>query len=110
MKYKFNIGDTVYVSSRYDGIVKRVITEQVVSGDMPSYIFDIVVQFNKDGSSLGAKRKTFEDDYGTKINYYPCPEEVIMQIGDNIVYTGFLEFGEVDKNLILTINMVNLDD
>lgn len=115
MEYKYQIGETVYIQSRYDGIVEREIVSQVEYDNEPAYELDALVEWHKDGHKLGsAKDDTreipvmFFDEYDI-INVQPCPEKVLMKLGDKIVHTHPFFFGMVSEETLLE-SMINLKD
>lgn len=114
MEAKFKIGETVYITSRYDGIVKREIVsiskkrEKQSNGlRLPNIVYRLNkrVQFHKDGHSVGSLKSSNKKG----IWRHPCPEYFLMRIGDNIIETHPLSF-DIKTNKILKIEMVNLLD
>ena len=109
-KPRFKKGDTVYVSSRYDGIVSRVI-QAIAFYDYPfdddekgawTYELNEPVQVQKDGQSIGVGA-TYLDELNHL--HSPAPEYALMLIGDNIFSTHLLFGGSTDE--ILTIDRVS---
>ncbi len=110
--YKYAVGETVYVQSRYDGVLATKIVSCVQHENKSAYELQDEIVVHKDGHSIGSKVQTskyaddeeFEEDEDSYW-VYPCPEKVIMKIGDFMVDTHPFFFGEVTDK-ILTKEMV----
>lgn len=113
MEYKYQVGETVYIQSRYDGIVERQIVSQVEYDNEPAYELNKLVEWHKDGHKLGSATENTQEEqvmwfeeYDT-INIQPCPEKVLMKLCDKIVQTHPFFFGMVSEE-ILTADKINL--
>lgn len=111
--YKFDIGEDIFINSRYDGIVKRIVVSQFLLEDgTKCYELDKLVEIRKNGSTIGSKKEDLgqvEYDSGFEfVDYtnYACTEELCMKLGDKI-YDNL--FG-IELDEVLQLDHVNFKD
>ena len=112
--HKHKVGDTVYLYSRYDGIVKRVITDTYVyakdhdginfDDDTNCYVLDRPVEVGKYGDNVGKPLaeigKTGEHWCGyAGYTNLPCEEHRLYSLGDDL-----------GDGKPLTMAIVNMED
>jgi hypothetical protein len=116
-KPRFQIGQKVYLQSRYDGVVERIVTHIIPDDEVFLYGLDRSVQYQKDGKMIGSPVIVYRSidysryDDGSDIRDVvwdsPAPEFVIMKIGDFVYGTMPMIAGPTDK--VLTLEMVNFE-
>lgn len=86
MKFKFNVGETVFIASRYKGIQAVKVLSNIDFNGEPCYELDKLVQITKNGDCVGSREYElfepsiwFEPDTHT---HCPCPEHLLFVVGD----------------------------
>jgi hypothetical protein len=106
---RFAIGETVYIESRYDGVVRRKITEQIADDGLWSYALDRPIEWNKSGARVGSPIDVpWPKEYKRGDLFdRPAPQSWLMKIGDPIMGTHQVSGGLKDEKL--TLDDVNFE-
>jgi hypothetical protein len=107
---RFAIDETVYMESRYDGIVQRRITKQIYEDGLWPYALDRSIGWNKDGARVGSAVDVPWPREGKRNDLFdrPVPQSWLMKIGDPIMGTHQVSGGVQEEKL--TLDDVNLEE
>jgi hypothetical protein len=100
---RFFVGQTVYIESRHEGVVKRKIKGIIKDDDEYCYELNESVIFHKDGLKVGAHYPMY-DRRDDRLLDCPCPEDWLMLPGDFFFSTHPIVGGRSDTLFFPTKN------
>jgi len=107
---RFAIGESVYMESRYDGIVQRKITGQIENDGLWAYALDRPIEWNKSGARVGSPVDVpWPEEYDRDDLFdRPAPQSWLMKLGDPVMGTHEVSGGVRAERL--AIEHVNLKE
>lgn len=86
MKFRYKVGEEVFISSRHEGIMRVKIVSQIEYDSAPHYELDKLVEITKNGDKVGSSIYVLnEAEFIFPESFeIPCPEWMLFKVGDKI--------------------------